>query len=276
MNVDMNQRTLPPLKLDRSPLLCAIGQLKISAIIDIEDYLKQIQQRMRHSGFPRFRRGLVQMITFAPDKAEMKTSPRLDFFSADGTECISVAQEAITLVTSNYDVFESFQSKLMHGLEVVNEAVPITFIERIGIRYLDVLRADETSGVTLSSLVKEPLRGVDFSGISSIDAKNPAATQRLECQTPTEHGMLIVRLSTQVGASLPPNIFPMEVTYKTRPKPDEVFSLLDLDHYSQQGWDMNPGVVSSTLWVLHDTLDQVFRTAVVTDDALKYWGMRHV
>jgi hypothetical protein len=85
---------------------------------------------------------------------------------------------------------------------------------------------------------------------------------------------MIVRLyQNREGQVLPPDLTEDGLKVRVEPAlaPNELVTLLDLDHFSVRQVDYERGFVESQAWDLHDDLDRVFRESVVTDHALKVW-----
>ena len=58
----------------------------------------------------------------------------------------ALGSDYLTYQVTDYDVFETFCGTLLEGLETVHKAVGLSYVARIGVRYLDAVfpRADET------------------------------------------------------------------------------------------------------------------------------------
>ncbi|MDR1582801.1 MAG: TIGR04255 family protein [Prevotellaceae bacterium] len=58
--------------------------------------------------------------------------------------------------TSNYRVFDVFSDKFLKGLELLHEIVRLGYVERVGMRYVDVisLKKGQPIGVYLRDGVK--------------------------------------------------------------------------------------------------------------------------
>jgi len=86
---------------------------------------------------------------------------------------------------------------------------------------------------------------------------------------------MIVRLfQNREGRVLPPDL---EQADDIKPRldpplePNELLTILDLDHFSTLQADYEEGWVEKQAWRLHDDLDCVFRKSLVTPKALEVW-----
>src|SRR5687767_4493305 len=105
------KRTLPPLHLEKSPLVVTLGQVKISTVAAMDRYIPEIQERLRKSGFPKFVADEVQEITFSfgplQQQQHVQTLKRWAFQSKDNKWEIQVDTETITLVTTGYERYDT-------------------------------------------------------------------------------------------------------------------------------------------------------------------------
>ena len=256
-------RSQPALKLAHSPLVLALAQVKISPVLQMQEYVPGIQERLRRDGFPHFRENVVQEVRFGP---EIKTSARQRwvFSNKAQTETVVLASDFVALECSRYDVFEDFIGRLERLLETVRNEVEVALSDRIGLRYIDLVRpkADES----LSDYLKPGLSGLPASEIGA-----ERALHRFESIANTNVGQLVLRvLQTNDGTFLPPGLDPSDLKFDVQIGEGEILTILDIDHYSMQDRDFDPPDLIQEFWKLHDVADRVFRFAV-TDHAMRRW-----
>jgi uncharacterized protein (TIGR04255 family) len=260
------KRSLPPLKLRSSPLAYVIAQVRVSSVISIEKYIPEIQESLRHRGFPRFKKGRLHEIRLELDSApKINLFDRYEFQNKEETSGIVLAPDFISLHTSKYDTGENFEETLKTALSLVHEVVQFNLVERIGLRYVDLIRLDQDE--TWSEYLQPGLLGLDTStlGVSK-------SLSRVEFVGITDVGKLVVRYSqSDQGTILPPDLFPSTLNHDIQLNPNEVVSFLDLDHFSELSRDFEVTSVVETVGDLHDDLDRAFRSAV-TAIALLRWG----
>ena len=68
------KRSRPPLKLHKSPLVMVLAQVRISHVAKMGDYVDDVQERLRRSGFPRFEEGRGHEILLRPDFSRRSVS----------------------------------------------------------------------------------------------------------------------------------------------------------------------------------------------------------
>ena len=57
-------RKEPALKLERSPLVFVLSQVRFPAVLKIEDHVPDIQEALRKLGFPRYSKEDIQRFSF--------------------------------------------------------------------------------------------------------------------------------------------------------------------------------------------------------------------
>ena len=147
---------------------------------------------------------------------------------------------------------------------VVHRVVNISLSERIGLRYVNLIRLQ--SGEKWSDYLNPGLLGL---GADSVGVSR--WTSRSEMVGPTNVGNLAVRCS-QSGQPIPPDLV-ISGTLSNPPTltPGEVVVTLDFDHYVEKSSDFKVSAVMSMFEQLHEKLDVVFEAAV-TSQALLKWG----
>ncbi len=86
------------LKLVKTPLVYVIGQVKISAVMSLETFIPAIQEKLRHLGYPRYKRGRVQQVTIGPEGPAFESLDRFEFQNREGNAGIILAPDFIALL----------------------------------------------------------------------------------------------------------------------------------------------------------------------------------
>lgn len=260
------KRSRPPLKLHKSPLVMVLAQVRISHVAKMGDYVDDVQERLRRSGFPRFEEGRGHEILLRPGlQPEIREHSRWEFQNKERTAGIIVMQNAIVLQTNSYDTFDHFAKSLRLALEVIGDAVKPALVERLGLRYVDLIRPEV--GESWTAYLKTGLHGLSPEAIGMA-----GGLQRHETVGSTKVGQLVVRcVQSTDGSVLPADLSPSTLDYsKVSARPGEVVTLLDLDHFTPATRDYDVDQVMEALWSLHENLDVSFREAI-TEHALKKW-----
>jgi uncharacterized protein (TIGR04255 family) len=232
--------------------------------MSIQKFVPEIQEQLRHQGFPKFLQGQIQEILLQPNAVPKASAlDRYEFQNKDGTTGIILTSSWLAVQTNSYRRFEDFEKIVETALVVVDGVVDLTLVERIGLRYVDLIRLGE----------KETWADYLQSGLLGIEPKSIGITEwttNFQAIGATELGKLIIRCS-QLQHWLPPDLFPTTLRYSVNLRPGETVSLLDFDHFTEESTDFSGTSVLATIGELHDQIDRAFRNAV-TRQALEKWG----
>lgn len=257
-------RSKPPLKLHKSPLVSVLAQVLTSPVAKMADYAADVQERVRRNGFPRFVEGTVQELLLTPAGPQLRTHPRWEFQDKDRTTAIILTQTGIVLHTREYDTFDAFSKHLKLALDVVEAVVKPSLVERLGLRYVDLIRP--SVGEAWTDYVKPGLHGIVDGAVDM-----QSSLHRSETVGKTAVGQLIVRCFQMEGGFLPPDLAATSLDYSSVVLgPNEKVTLIDLDHYAELTREYDAEQVLEDMWRLHDNLDLAFRECI-TDHALTRW-----
>lgn len=261
------RRTEPPIKLHKSPLVTVLAQVRTSPVAKMSDYAPEVQERLRRRGFPRFVESTVQEILLVPGgPPQLRVHPRWEFQDKERTTGIILTQNGVVLHTRAYDTFDAFAKQLELALEVVGDVVKPSLVERLGLRYVDLIRTED--GESWTDYVKDGLHGISDGSIGM-----RSSLHRSEIVGDTEVGQLVVRcFQVSDGSFLPADLITSSLDHSTvKLRPEEVVTLLDLDHYAESAREFDAEQVIECMWRLHDNLDLSFRECI-TPYARERWA----
>ena len=260
-------RTLHPLKLTKSPLVLVLCQVRFSQVLAMPDYYPKIQDRLRRKGYPISKNAVVQEGLLLPGGISSVQSHRWQALNREQTRSIVVTNDFLVFQTSVYDVFETFTAELRLAVETVASTVDDLIVERVGLRYVDLVRPQE--GENWTAYVRPELRGLQSSSFTQ-----GTQLQLHQSVAKTTNGTMIVRLfQNRDGKFLPPDMADSDLkrTLEPQVRPGELLTVLDLDHFSVRQLEFSADAIDHEAWLLHDALDHVFRESVVTQEALDKW-----
>ena len=263
------ERSRPALILRKSPLVYVVAQVRFSAVESIPKYIPAIQDEFRKQ-FPRFTKGEVRNVRISPAAPpEIFAVPRFEFQNKERTCGIVVQPESVAVHVSRYSSFDFFCSSLQYALDTVHSVVTLGLIDRIGLRYVDVVRPSE--GEELGQYLHPGLLG-----LNDADVGVRRSIRMSVFQGETEAGTLLFRLAQRNdGGFLPPDVEPSPLSHEQPDvQPGEIVTLLDFDHFrefTKEPLDFSTDIVLRHLGRLHDNTDLAFRAAV-TEHALSAWG----
>ncbi len=262
-------------KMKSAPVYFTIAQVRFNAILSLETYAPQIQDRLRKEGFPDFQKAVLATINLnmnlaptseggSPPQLPMAQTARFMFGNMERTSGFILDQGALSFQTTEYDVFETFLQTFLKGLQAVNEAVSLSYTDRVGLRYLDAVfpKADETVRDYLSASILGLTETIDDTIVHSFS----------ETLVKRESVNVRSRVIIQDGAmGFPPDLQPM--TLKVGERFTQLrgrHAIIDTDGWSEAREPFNLDRIREQLGSIHAGIERTFR-ASVTENALKIW-----
>jgi uncharacterized protein (TIGR04255 family) len=262
-------------KLKLAPVYFTVAQIQFNPIEEMGNYLNIIQPAFRRLGFPDFKSQAVQRVVFAFNTAEggnavppsIASQSRYSFGNMESTESFVLETNSLAFQTTSYEVFATFSRKFLEGLEILHSAVPLNYVERLGIRYLDAVQPAPNE--TLAKYLASEVLGISGK-LSGLPAHSESVTVMND-----DAGQLVSRViiaSGKIG-------FPMDIA-ATAPKINSRFTeaegqhaILDTDSSYTQRFVFSVDEVTRRLNSLKMKISESFK-ATVTEDALKIWDAK--
>jgi uncharacterized protein (TIGR04255 family) len=233
--------------------------------MSVEKFVPDIQEKLRHNGFPKFVRGKIPEITFVLGDAAPKISitDKFEFQNKESDLGIVLTSTTLAIHTNNYESFEEFEKTIITAINAVHGSLQLSIAERVGLRYVDLIRLEQD----------ENWKDYVQTGLLGFDSKKLGADplmSKFEFLGTTDFGKILLRFS-QSDQVVPPELQPQTLKQPIKLKEKEVVMHLDCDHFSEDQCDFDPELMVSKIGDLHDHIDRAFRSAV-TAQALKKWG----
>jgi uncharacterized protein (TIGR04255 family) len=263
-------RTLPPQKLERSPLVHVLAQIAFSSpVYAVRNYLPAIHDALRTLGLGETQESTEQEIILIPSGAPQAPIPRSrwDFFRRDRHWGVVLTEQLLVLHTTDYDTFETFMTLFGEVTNAVLRSAKIDRLQRMGLRYTDRVRKapdEEFENYVIPAMLGFPRECEPTLGARRVFARSDTLLQ-------TAAGALAIRCLEGKGLILPPDLLPTPLVFSETISPEEAVLLLDFDHFRVGEIEATSDVLRESMWALHDSLDSAFR-AIVTDHAWKAWG----
>jgi uncharacterized protein (TIGR04255 family) len=269
------KRTLPRQRLQATPLVHVLAQVRFSHVFELAKRIPDIKTKLEAADFPRYQESQIQNIIVigqGEPAAKIELAERWDFLNATKTRGVVLTPDFVLLHTNLYDTFEQFADTLQNVVDIVGAAAGAPFVERVGLRYVDLIqpRESETSGHYLKAgLVGYPVDEIPALG-------GTLSLSRTETRIVTKIGQLSIRcFQRNDGTFLPPDLVPTVLEYPTVLPPGVVLTILDIDHSAATGFPFNRSQIMDLFAELHDGTDIAFRGAV-TPHALAVWRQEFV
>jgi len=260
-------RSRPLKKLTHCPLVLVLGQIRFSPVFGLEQHLARIQAELRRQGFPLNVSAEVHKVAFGPHGAQGSRQSNFEFQNALRTESVVINEGFVVYQTSAYDTFETFLPRLQQAADVVGEATGGLTVQRVGLRYIDLIRP--TAGLKREDFLRSSLHGV-----VSPCFEGPME-QLHQTAAKTRTGKMIIRLwQNSSGAALPPDLVVHNLALPGHAQDigNADVAIIDMDHYCDDlVEDYDPHSMHAIAWDLKNDIAQAFQDSVVTERALEAW-----
>lgn len=255
--------------LKNPPVYFTLAQVQFNPLLKLQEFLPAIQEQMRKDGFPDFGNQTSIVFQLSGDANKLPTPiprERFKFGSVDRRHAFVLDQDSLMLQSTRYGQFESFCKTFMQGLAVVHEAVQLSFIERVGLRYLD--RVAPLPSDSLEDYLQPEVLGL------SARLKGKALQSYSETLSAVDNIVLRSRVVIQEGdLSFPPDLSPGEMMFDERHV--VTFSgrhaILDNDGVISERSEFDLNAVAKQLDDIHVVIGDSFR-ASATEHAYAVWS----
>lgn len=261
-------------KLTNAPVYYTVAQVQFNPVLDMDGYIPSIQSKMREAHFPDYKKEVFQQLVLPFGGAEqgqmvaptLTPQSRYLFGDIDGRSLFLLETNALSFQTTSYDTFETFSAIFLKGLGILNDALGLNFVERIGLRYLDAVQPSK-DGETLREFLVSEVLGLSLRGGGQLQQSVSetifsTAAGQLVSRVLIRHGH--VGLPMELG-SLAPVVDPR---FTLR---DGLHAIVDTDASITHRETFELPKVGARLTALHDEIDKSFN-ATVTDHARASWA----
>ncbi|MFU8803988.1 MAG: TIGR04255 family protein [Bradymonadaceae bacterium] len=256
-------------KLHRSSLVLVLCQVRFAPLEALENYVPEIQDRLRRAGFPRSESTTLLEIPSMGSASVPGTRKIWEFQNRERSVSIVLDKTFLTLQTTSYNVFEDFLETLTGALDIVSEVVDGLFVSRVGVRYGNVIRPGE--GECWKEYIREGLRGFEsdlFTAGTELNLHQTVAH--------TDAGIIALRLFQNRHAGiLPPDLEGQNLEPPAGfedVESGELLTLLDVDHSRVTEFDYTRSSLEELAWKLKNRAHQITFEHVVTEHAINKWS----
>jgi uncharacterized protein (TIGR04255 family) len=271
-------------RMSNPPICFAIGQVRHNAVTALGDkYLSVLQETFR-SKYPDYRPVQTQkLIAVMPAAEGASASPQFSvsagtqyrFQNVEGTQCVILSDNSISLQTTDYDTHEPFISELISVVQMVSEAVGgLAIVERLGLRYVDAVTPSVDEDIRLylvpevqaigPRLDQEFLIGHNYSETLVRTPDRVQILTRTVCQK--------ARLTLPQDLGSPSMQLPSK--FSEYVSNEHIHALIDTDGFMEFSETREPfklETVEKHFLRIYTVIKDVFRKTV-TPHALKIWG----
>ncbi len=259
-------------KMKSAPVYFTVAQARFNPILTLDSYAPQIQERLRKEGFPDAQKGFLATLNLSlakptegsPPQVPVDQTVRYLFGNMERTSGFILDQSALSFQTTNYETFETFLSHFRKGFQAVEDAVKLSYTDRVGLRYLDAVfpkpgeTLQEYLGKSMLGLT-EKLSDVVVQAFSETLVKTDSINVRSR----------VIIQDGEVG--FPPDLQPLGLNLQNRfHQLKGRHAILDTDGWCDSREVFNLDRICEQLNGIHAAIERAFR-ATVTENTLKVW-----
>jgi uncharacterized protein (TIGR04255 family) len=256
-------------KLTKAPIFYTTAQIRFNPIMEMADHIARFQKTWR-SGYPDFSMQAVNQLQFQlpglGQQPQFKASslPRWHFKNTEQTSGFILSTDSIIYHTTEYDSSAVFFKNLIDGLTVVNETVPLAYVETVAMRTLDAILPN--GDVDLSFFLKDHLLGL-FSQLGGTlkHSVSELVLTRQEEQLSVRVALLNGNLG--MAADLVPMTLKIRENLQTL---NCVHAVLDNDCIQRKRFPFDISKTAETLRSVKSRISDAFKKSV-TEEAIAHW-----
>jgi uncharacterized protein (TIGR04255 family) len=267
-------------KMPNAPVIYAIAMVRFSPIEKMTSFSVEFQEYLRLEGFTEYNT-IEQMnvqVTIEKDAVNTtrNTEPLWIYTNQARTDGFLLSKDFLCFHTTSYDTHEPFLDKLILGLKKLNEIASISYVTKLGLRYIDVGRPNP--GESNSQYLFDGFDRIPTTGKSLVTTTE--AYLEIDTQPLIEKGTMIARVHSVVGQplGLPHDLSlhglvlsPKFVNHDSASS----FVMLDIDHSVNGAMQLDFGGLRDQSECLHGNLRDYFEKTFSTY-AKSVWGAANV
>ena len=202
----------------------------------IRDAYPLYEERTPSTGLPpQLQEGIGQLMAALP----LPVPPGLrehHFFTEDRARSISLTQEFIAVIESNYTRWENFRGSIRKAEGTFHQKYQPAFYQRVGLRYVDVLARNKfgMSDVPWSCLLNQSLMGMLGDSILNQEVRE-LTTEVLLSIPNVEDGYVRIKHGLATDQSSNEQVYLIDSDFFTNRRSDSDGALHDLDIFNRLG-----------------------------------------
>ena len=252
-------------RLSKAPVVYALCQIRFSPILKMSEMVADIQEKLRDSyeGFEEER--LTGIHVPSQGQPTVQGDVRWRFESSDKRSGYILQNGSLVYHTTAYRDFDQFVPEVLHGFDVVANIAKVQRVQRIGLRYVDLIQGDDTHGV--EQFLHPQLRGfgAELEGVSE-------QLSQYVFVGATSLGQLVIRVTrARHEFILPPDLLPLALVAERKASVERPSVFLDTDHFVERAeTPIDRSDVERVVRDLKMQISSAFKKAI-TDEALRAW-----
>jgi uncharacterized protein (TIGR04255 family) len=257
-----------------APLAYVVADIAISPYMTIAKHVPAFQERLRPN-FPR----TLESVTLRADSSQAQASvaPALlpeqvwHFIASPPQIGIALSTRSISLHVTTYSDYEEFESNLAMILAAFSDTVPNAFVERIGLRFIDLIVPSR--GKKIRDYLDPSLHGFVPQGAVSETQTIVGTSHRFK------EGAMNISLHVKLpsGSNFPANIAllplaPAEIVNRSISNSmiQSELGCIDIDRYVEPRTRFDANAILQSLRLMHRDQSNAFK-AMISKLATKEW-----
>jgi uncharacterized protein (TIGR04255 family) len=260
-------------KLAKAPVFLTAAQIRHNPILSFDEYAARLQEKFRKIGFSDYKLKVQSGFEIEGSdptrlKVRQKDTHQHSYINREGSAGFVTDGSRLYFQVTEYDVFETFRDQFLKGIEILNDAVTLDYVDVVSMRLLDAIVPHSED--ELDRYVVQELIGIAAKIQTGSWKIDHAATESVIISD--THRIVVRTLSRRGKLTVPPdlNITGMKLMPRFE-SINEVHAILDTDCLFESRESFDISNISSRLRLLKDDLRMTFRAAV-TPYALETWG----
>ena len=263
-------------RMTHAPVFFALAQVRFNTVMAMDRYVVEFQEWMRKNGFPEVQRTVQATFNLNLLAAPAEGAPVLPppfgqqtqyrFSDMAQTMGFILDQNGLIIQTTEYTDSDDFSAKFLAALTMIHETVNLSYTQRIGARYLDVV--SPLKGEGLPAFLETPFLGL----VGRTDRELEHSFS--ETRTKKDGNVLVSRAIIQDRKgpiAMPPDLSPITLKIADRfATVSGLHATIDTDCWRETRETFSVEQVAKTLTELRTEIRESFR-AMVTPHALTVW-----
>lgn len=231
----------------------------------MEERIAEFQDSLRKMGYPRLTAREIETTTSdSSGNRKINSRKQWEFTDKDHTASVVIDCDFIVYQVTDYTTFENYLVKLLEVLEVFESVAEPDLIQRVGLRYIDLITPSE--GKNLDYYLGDRLDGLYIKPHEHEEAFRAESIT----QTGEESKFLHRFYRAPKGFAFPSDLLPTTLKFKRQLHLESPFGLLDLDHYITVDEDYSVESLRNYLCFLHERQSEAFEDSV-SESAIDEW-----
>ncbi|RDJ98121.1 TIGR04255 family protein [Paraburkholderia lacunae] len=141
-----------------APLAYVVAEVRFGNILSLDAVAARFQDLITAT-YPRLIKGQAVALSFGEQGVSTQVVPRYQFLSEDGRSCVVLTNDTISVHATSYIDSAYFANGLAVVWDAWLLARPKTFVERLGLRYWDIVLPE--GGLPVGGFFAPPLSAVE-------------------------------------------------------------------------------------------------------------------